>query len=88
MSGGAPYAVRLPDGRLDTPLLNVRILLPVPPETGRPYAEVETSETFGEYLRRSFQWAGFPGFAFLPDRQLADRQLQRLRRLFARMRPI
>ena len=82
-SGGAPYAVGLPDGRMDTPLLNVRILLPVPPEAGRPYTEVGIDETFGEYLRRSFQWAGFPGYAFLPDPQM-----ERLRPLFEKMLPI
>ncbi|MDA8218193.1 MAG: hypothetical protein M0Z94_11310 [Dehalococcoidales bacterium] len=83
VSGGAPYAVRLPHGRIDTPLLNVRILLPVPQEAQRPYTEVGTSETFVEYLRRSFQWAGFPGFAFLPDPQM-----ERLRPLFAKVLPI
>ncbi len=83
VSGGAPYSVRLPDRRIDTPLLSVRILLPVPPEAGRPHTEVETNETFVEYLRRSFQWAGFPGYAFLPDPQM-----ERLRPLFGKMLPI
>jgi len=82
-SGGAPYAVRLPDRRIDAPLLNVLLLLPVPAEAQRPYVEVETNETFAQYLRRSFQWAGFPGFAFLPDPQM-----ERLRPLFEKMLPL
>lgn len=49
----------------------------------RTYVEVETNETFGEYLRRSLQWAGFPGFAFLPDPQM-----ERLRPLFEKMLPV
>ena len=83
VSGGAPYAVHLPDRRIDTPLLNVRILLPVPPGAQRPYVEVETNETFVEYLRRSFQWAGFPGFALLPNPQI-----ERIHTLFEKMLPI
>jgi hypothetical protein len=82
-SGGAPYAVCLPDRRIDTPLLNVLLLLPVPAEAQRPYVEVETKETFGQYIRRSFQWAGFPGFAFLPDPQM-----ERLRPLLEKMLPL
>jgi hypothetical protein len=66
-SGGAPYTVRLPDDRVDTPLHNVRILLPLPDEALVATIEVETGETFMEYIRRSMHWAGFPGFAFVPD---------------------
>jgi hypothetical protein len=82
-SGGAPYTVHLPDQRFDTPLHNVCILLPAPPPAGRPFVEVETNETFGQYLHRSFQWAGFPGFAFLPHPQV-----ERIRPLFHEMLPI
>ncbi len=64
VSGGAPYEVRAPDGRADTALLNVQIFIPPPPNAAAPYREVEANETFVEYLRRSFEWAGFPGHAF------------------------
>lgn len=78
VSGGAPYEVRLPDGRVDTPLRNVRILLSRPDRgTGR-FREVETTETFVEYLRRSLEWAGFPGIAFMGLDPQVERNLQPL----------
>jgi hypothetical protein len=52
-SGGGPYQMRFPDRRADAPLFNV-----LPPIGTLP------EETFVEYLRRSFRWAGFPGLAF------------------------
>jgi hypothetical protein len=61
ISGGAEYAIALPDARADAPLENVMILLPGPPVPGGVPQRVATKETFATYLRRSFRWAGFPG---------------------------
>jgi hypothetical protein len=85
ISGGVPYQVRVPDRRADTPLLNVRIMLPAPPGGGRPYHEVEVAETFVQYLRRSVAWAGFPGHALSPYGAAADSAIERLKPLFPQM---
>jgi hypothetical protein len=88
ISGGVPYWVRVPDRRADTPLLNVRIMLPAPPVGGRPYHEIEVAETFVQYLRRSMAWAGFPGHALSPLGGSADSAIERLKPLFPRMLPL
>jgi hypothetical protein len=74
----------LPDARANAPVENEMILLPGPPVPGSVAEPVATKETFVTYLRRSFRWAGFPGYVTNggPTR---DRDLQRLRPLFGRM---
>lgn len=64
VSGGLPYEIETPDGSADPLLMNVMLLTPAPAQSGCPWLAVESSETFVEYLRRSFMWAGFPGLAF------------------------
>ena len=79
ISGGAPYAVRLPDGRADAALRNVSALVPDASLPGGLGVDVpEPNETLVGYLRRSFRWAGFPGFEALPGRP--DDMLAALRR--------
>lgn len=62
--GAEAYEIQVSDRRADAPLRNVRIALPSAPGTRSLYRMVEVDETFVEYLRRSFEWAGFPGYAF------------------------
>jgi hypothetical protein len=83
VSGGLPYEIRVPDRRADAPLLNVRIFIPAPPGHSLPYQEITVSETFVGYLRRSLQWAGFPGYAFP-----LQHDFEWLKPLFAEMLPI
>jgi hypothetical protein len=64
VSGGAPYEMRAPDGRADASLLNVHIFIPSPPNAAVPHRKIAANETLVEYLRRSFEWSGFPGHAF------------------------
>jgi hypothetical protein len=87
VSGGAPYTVALPDGRADAPLDGVVVLLPNPLTPGTGADHLETKEFFVEYLRRSFRWAGFPGYA-AGGEPAPDRDLDRLRPLVARMVPL
>jgi hypothetical protein len=78
ISGGAPYAIRLPDGRADAPLRIVSVLVPDARLPGGLGVDVpEPTATLVGYLRRSFRWAGFPGFEALPGR--ADDMLATLR---------
>ncbi len=72
-SGGSPYQIRVPDRRIDGPLLHVIDV------RGRVFAE----QTFVSYLRRSFEWAGFPGCAFYDYPEM-----HRLQPLFAELLPI
>jgi hypothetical protein len=60
------------------------ILLPEPPVRGSVPERVATKETFATYLRRSFRWAGFPGYV-TGGEPIRDRDLQGLRPLFGRM---
>jgi hypothetical protein len=83
ISGGPPYEIRLPDKRADAPFLNVVIFLPLPPGGKVSRQRLGTSETFVDYLRRSFRWGGFPGCAFV-DCQEEERLLP----LIAQLRPI
>jgi hypothetical protein len=83
ISGGSPYEIRAPDRRADAPLLNVETLLPTPPGSPVPYQHMPVYETFVGYLRRSLQWAGFPGYALGPQPGF-----ERIRPLFAQMLPI
>lgn len=64
VSGGPAYKIRLPAPGADAPLAEVRIFIPAPPGSAVEYEGILVSETFVEYLRRSFRWAGFPGCAF------------------------
>lgn len=86
VSGGAPYQVRVPEPRADAPFLNVRVFLPTPPGEHLRYHEVELNETLVEHLRRSFRWAGFPGYAFVPD--VPKTGLARLAPLLPTMQPL
>jgi hypothetical protein len=87
ISGGAPYSIALPDARADAPLQYVMILLPGPPGLGRLPDRVETNETFVEYLRRSFGWAGFPGYR-TGAAPIPEQDMELLRPLFGRLFPI
>jgi hypothetical protein len=79
VSGGLPCAIRLPDGGADALLRNVAMLMPdVRRPDGLGVDVPEPTETLVGYLRRSFRWAGFPGFEALPRRP--DDMLARLRR--------
>ena len=75
----------MPDSRADAPLLGIRFSTPMPPGARWPSREVHLQETFVEYLRRSFQWAGFPGYAQWPG---PGPEIERLKTLFAEMLPI
>jgi hypothetical protein len=83
ISGGSPYEIRVPDRRADAPLLNVYTFLPTPPGAPVPYHQFLIYETFVGYVRRSFQWAGFPAYALGPQPGF-----ERLKPLFAEMLPI
>lgn len=52
ISGGDSYEIALPDARADAPLRNIE------------WGEM----TFVEYLRLSFEWAGFPGLQEIANR--------------------
>ncbi|HWI50629.1 MAG TPA: hypothetical protein VNT01_00630 [Symbiobacteriaceae bacterium] len=84
VSGGLPYQIEVPNSRADGALRNVRIFLPCPPGSKLDYKELETNESFIEYLRRSFMWAGFPGLAFVDNEPMVEH----LRPIFARMLPL
>jgi hypothetical protein len=83
VSGGAPYQIRVPDRRADAPVLNVSVFVATPPGAPAPRQQMWLDEMFVSYLRRAFQWAGFPGSAFesWPGEE-------RLQPLFAQMLPI
>jgi hypothetical protein len=82
-SGGIGYELWLPDGRADAPLRNVPVLLPSPPLAIPRPPRVYLEETFVSYLRRSFQWAGFPGIPYW-----CPSMTRRLEPLFGEMLPI
>lgn len=68
ISGGSPYGIVVPSAAADAPLL---------------YTPWDDDSTFVEYLRLSFEWAGFPG---LQDIENHDEAL--LKRLKERLLPL
>ena len=80
-SGGPHYSVRLPDARADSELKYIMVFLDGPFE--KASSLIRTRETFTSYMRRTLDWAGFPGLA--TSRTNSEKYIRRLNPLFRLM---
>jgi hypothetical protein len=63
ISGGGPDIIILPDMRIDGMLCRTEVISPETSSMVQDFTMRAEDIPFVQYLRRSFRWGGFPGFA-------------------------